>query len=93
MNYTFNLKEIIEKKASINKELYLMSVGITKAYETVPITKLWKVVEEIKINNAVIKALKKFYEGSSIKIKVGQKFSRDIGITNGLRQDCCVSLV
>lgn len=91
MDNIFSLKQIIEKKTSIKKTLYLVFVDLSKAYDTVPIAKLWKVLEEIKINGTVIKALRKFYEGSTIKIKNGQKVSRGIVITKGLRQGCCIS--
>ena len=50
----FNLKQIIEKKTSINKDLYLVFVDLTKAYDTVPIIKSWIVLEEIQINSGII---------------------------------------
>ena len=63
----------------------------TKACDTVPIIKLWKVLKEIQINSIVIKALKKFYKGSRIKIKREHIITIHIGITKGLRQGSCNS--
>ena len=60
MDNIFSLKQIIEKKTSINKDRYLVFVDLTKPYDTVTITKLWKVLEEIQINSTAIKTLNNF---------------------------------
>ena len=47
MDNIFSLKQIIEKKTAKSIQLNLEFVDLTKAYDTVSLTKLWKVLEEI----------------------------------------------
>jgi hypothetical protein len=66
-------------------------VDLTKAYDSIPISKLWKVLGELNINNTLIEALQNFY-GNTAQVKIGNKLSHPFNITKGLRQGCCISL-
>lgn len=68
-----------------------MFIDLQKAYDTVPINKLWKVLQETNLSQTLIKALKNLYDGSTSQIKVGNKLSQKFVVNKGLRQGCCVS--
>ena len=88
----FPLTQIIEKKmATNNEQLHLLFVDLTKAYDTVPIKKLWEVMSTTSVNVKVIKAIKQLYIGATSRIKIGQNLSEPFKITKGLRQGCCLS--
>ena len=67
-----------------------MFVDLTKAYDSIPILKLWEVLGELNINNTLIKALQNLY-GNTAQVKTGNKQSHPFNITKGLRQGCCIS--
>jgi len=65
-------------------------VDLTKAYDNIPISKLWEVLGESNINNTLIKALQNLY-GNIAQVKIGNILSHPFNITKGLRQGCCIS--
>jgi hypothetical protein len=46
-------------------------IDLTKAYDSVPLYKLWETVDRSTINKRLIEVIKSFYKGSSSKIKIG----------------------
>ena len=68
-----------------------MFMDLHKAYDTVPVTKLWKVLQETNINNFLINALQNLYTGATSKVKIGKRLSKGFIVNKGLRQGCSVS--
>ena len=87
----FCLKQLIEKKNGTNQETHLMFIDLHKAYDTVPVNRLFKVLQETNINHTLIRALKNLYEESSSQVKIGNRLSEKFFTNKGLRQGCCVS--
>lgn len=56
-------------------------MGLEKTYETVSLNRLWKILEDVKINVTVIGNL---YSGVMLKFKVGKSFLNSILVTKGL---------
>ena len=52
---------------------------------------LWKALEHYNINSNIIRAIKRLYEKSFSKIKIGKQLSSGFYITKGLRQGCSLS--
>ena len=50
------MKQVIEKRNATNQETHLF-VDLTKAYDSIPILKLWEVLGESNINNTLIGTL------------------------------------
>jgi hypothetical protein len=63
---------------------------LTKAYDSIPVSKLWEVLGELNINNNLIKALQNLYVNTN-QVKIGNKLSQPFDITKGLGQGCCIS--
>jgi len=42
---------------------------LTKAYDSIPILKLWEILGELNINNTLIKALQNLY-GNTAQVKI-----------------------
>lgn len=87
----FCLKQVIEKRSAVSQETHLMFIDLQKAYDTVPVKKLWKVLHETNVNHTIIRALKNLYDGTSSRVKIGNNFSEKFPVDKGLRQGCCVS--
>jgi hypothetical protein len=43
------MKQVIEKRNAKNQETHLLFVDLTKAYDSIPILKLWEVLGELNI--------------------------------------------
>ena len=67
-----------------------MFVDLTKAYDSIPILKLWEVLGESNINSTLIKALQNLYSNTA-QVKIGNKLSHPFNTTKGLCQGCCIS--
>jgi len=91
IDHLFTITQIIEKKVAYDQELHLLFVDIKKAYDSVPLNKLWKALETTNINVELIKAVKTLYGGAKTKIKQGKIISHGFMPTKGLKQGCCLS--
>jgi len=49
--------QCVKKRNATNQETHLLFVDLTKAYDSIPILKVWEVLGEFNINNTLIKAL------------------------------------
>jgi hypothetical protein len=80
-----------KKKKTTNRDLHLLFIDLTKAYDSVPLNKLWETMNSSTVNTRLIEAIKSFYKGSSSKIKVGNLITKGFKVTKGLRQGCSLS--
>jgi hypothetical protein len=60
----FYIIQIIEKKKAINRELNLLSIDLTRAYDNVPLDKIWETLDKSTINKRLIETIKSLYKGS-----------------------------
>jgi hypothetical protein len=58
-------------------------VDLTKAYDSIPILKLWEILGELNINKTLIKSLQNLY-GNTAQVKIGNKLSYPFNITPGM---------
>ncbi|KAH1011110.1 hypothetical protein HUJ04_000546 [Dendroctonus ponderosae] len=63
MNNIFVFKQIIENEIVTNREIDLLFIDLQKSYDSIPISKPWKVLEETKINHMLINPMKELYKG------------------------------
>jgi len=80
---------MIEKRKTTNRELHLLFIDLTKAYDSIALNKLWEILDGLAINTRLIEAIKALYEGSSSKKKkIGNLITKTFKVTKGLRQGC-----
>jgi len=70
IDHVFCLKQLIEKKMSVDQPLHLLFVDLEKAYDSIPLKNLWKALKHYSISNSIIMAIKRLYENSFSKIKI-----------------------
>jgi len=75
----------------VDQPLHLLFADMNTAYDSVPLQNLWKALEHYNIRNSIIRAIKRLYENSFSKIKIGKQLSSGFYITKGLRQGCSLS--
>lgn len=65
-----------KKKVATNGEIFML-FDLIKAYDTVPVQKLWRILEKSRINNTAITTIKQLYEqhrGSNSEITYRKAF-------------------
>jgi hypothetical protein len=87
----FCLTQMVEKKTAANRDLHLLFIDLTKAYDSVPLNKLCETLDKSTINVRLIEAIKSSCKGSSSKIKIGNQMTKGFKVTTGLRQGCSLS--
>lgn len=87
----FCLSQLAEKSLARNREVHLIFIDLKKAYDSVPIKKLWNVLEDTDINPIYINTIKKLYEENTGRVKIDDKLSDEFLCTKGLRQGCSLS--
>jgi len=81
VDHIFCLRQLIEKKIAVNQPLHLLFADLEKEYDSVHLKNLWKALEHYNISNSVIRAIKRLYENSFSKIKIGKQLSSGFHIT------------
>lgn len=87
----FCLTQIMEKIMATGRELHMVFVDLTKAYDTVPIKKLFDVLESSPINITLVKAVKNLYKNAFSRVKIGNDLTTQFNVNKGLRQGCSMS--
>jgi hypothetical protein len=91
IEHEFFLKQLIEKKMSLDQPIQLLFVDLGKTHDSAPLKNLWKALEHYNIINCIIRAIKRLYENSFSKIKLGKQLPSGFYVTKGLRQRCSLS--
>ena len=84
IDHIFSLKQLIEKKLAADQPLHLLFVDLEQAHDSVPLKNLWKALKHYNISNSIVSAIKRLYENSFSKIKIGKQLSSGFYITKGL---------
>lgn len=87
----FCLNQIVEKKLERNRATHLLFIDLQKAYDNIPIKKLWEVLQNTNINHTIQKAVQTLYKGMKSTVKIGNKISTLFIVNKGLRHGCCIS--
>ena len=91
IDHLFCVTQIIEKRLAVGQELHLVFVDLQKAYDSVPLLKLWEALEKSGFTGGLIVAIKQFYRGAYSKIRCQGRFSEGFYVNKGLKQGCCLS--
>ena len=65
------LEQIIEKSIEFNNPVYIVFIYFTKAFDSIKLDCLWKLLEQTNIDKRYISLLKSTYENSTASIKTG----------------------
>ena len=85
------LRQLLEKRMARNLETHLVFVDLQKAYDSVPLVKLWPAMIESGVSRILVRAVKALYTGMTSCIKVGSSLSEPFPVTKGLRQGCAIA--
>ena len=89
----FVVRQLVEKTLEHDYSLFILSVNLRKAYDSVPRNALWKVLQKYGIPPTMLNIIKSFHNGmqASIRVTSSSSSSGSLEECNGLRQGCTLA--
>ena len=87
----FALRQLQEKCWHHSRDLYLLFVDLTKAFDTVNRQGLWALLERIGCPNHFIQIIQSFHDGMKITVKEGSTKAEPFVVTSGTKQGCVLA--
>ena len=91
VDMVFVARQLVEKTREHNDSLFVLFVDLKKAYNSVPRSALWCVLEKYGVPPAMVSVIRSFHEGMTAVVRVEDGTTDDIQVTNGLRQGCTLA--
>ena len=83
-----NISWIIEKAREFQKKIYFCFIDYAKAFECVDHNKLWKILQEMGIQDHLTCLLRNLYAGQEATVRTGHGTMDWFQIEKGVRQGC-----
>lgn len=87
---TYTVRRLVEKSWDCTR-FFLIFVDLRKAYDSVPRSALWAALEKLGGPTTVIDLIRSFHDNMQAQIRVDGELPDGIGVSNGLRQGCCMA--
>ena len=87
----FCARQLMEKAREHNIKLYLLFVGLRKAYDSVPREALWKVLVKYGIPLILVNIIRSLHDGMRAEVIANSSTTPEIKVTNGFRQGCTIT--
>ena len=81
-------RQMVEKCREHDDALFVLFVDLRKAYDSVPRTAMWAVLEKYGIPPIMLSVIRSLHEGMLAEVRVGEATTDSIEVNNGLRQGC-----
>ena len=78
----FAARQLIEKSREHADSLFVLFVGLKKAYDSVPRQALWCVLEKCGMPPVMLSVIKSFHEGMSAVVSIGDSSTDAIEVIN-----------
>ena len=87
----FCLRQLQEKAKEQNKDLYIVFVDLTKAFDSVCRSALWTVLKKLGIPENMLKVIVSLHEGMKAFVKHDGTLSDNFDVENGTKQGCVLA--
>ena len=87
----FAARQLVEKTREHDDSLFVLFIDLRKAYDSVPRSALWRVLEKVGVPPKMLRIIKSFHEGMRAEVRVGTSTTDSIEVRNGLRQGCTLA--
>ena len=91
IDMVFAVKQLQEKCIEQHKDLYLLFIDLTKAFDTVSRTGLWTILSKLGCPPKFIKAIQSFHDGMMARVIENGDVSDPFPVTNGVKQGCVLA--
>ena len=89
---TSKKQEIIKKSKRVPENIYFCFTDHAKAFDCVDHNKLWKILQEVEIQDHLTCLLRNLYAGQEATVRTGHGTTDWFQIRKGERQGCILSL-
>ncbi len=89
----FSVNQFIEKLFEHRTPGFLVFIDLRKAYDSVSRGALWHGLQVLGVPLSLVQLIASFHTGMSAKVRVGNSFTGQIAVNNGLRQGCSMAPV
>ena len=89
----FALRQIQEKSREHDKDLFMVFVDLTKAFDTVSRPTLWKVLSKLGVPSDMLNVICSFHEGMEASVSAGGQKSETFSVSSGTKQGCVLAPV
>ena len=86
-----NIRWITEKTRNLQKNIYFCFIDYSKAFDSVDHKKLWKILEEMGISDALTCLLRNLYTGQEAIVRTGHGTVYWFQIGKGVCQGCILT--
>ena len=90
-NQIANSRWIIERASEFQKNIYFCFIDYAKAFDCVDLSKLWKILKEMRISDQLTCLLRNLYAGQEATIRTGHGTTYWFQIGKGVPQGCILS--
>lgn len=87
----FVLKQLQEKCLEQHRDLYLCFVDLEKAFDRVPRSALWVVLEKRGCPPKFVNLVRQFHEGMFARVRHEDKLTEQFPVTSGVKQGCVMA--
>ena len=87
----FAARQLQEKCQEQHQDLYMTFVDLTKAFDTVSRSGLWKIMAKFGCPNKFIDLVRSFHDGMQVRVQDDGELSEPILVTNGVKQGCVLA--
>ena len=87
----FILNSVLWKRVAKRKKTHLAFLDLTKAYDSVDRSVLWKKMKKLGIGGKFLKSVQSMYEGDYVTCQSGGATTAPVYLGRGLRQGCSLS--
>ena len=82
----------MEKAIEHEELLYVVFIDLRKAYDSVPRTAMWRILEKYGFPPVMVSLIRSFHDGMSAELRINsQALGDEISASNGLRQGCTMA--
>ena len=86
MDIILKARQLQDKCQEQNVDLYMTSVDLTKAFDTVSRDGLWKIMAKFGCPPRYIAMVRQFHDGMQARVQNDGEYSDSFPVTNGVKQ-------
>ena len=88
IDMVFVARQMMEKCRQRTNPLFVLFVDLQKAYNFIPRTVMWTVLEIYGVPPTVLSIIRSFHDNKLAKVRIGNVITDHFKVKNGLRQGC-----